>query len=97
MLSREQASHGPCLTLPLTLDCQVIEAGANAIVSGSGVFGAKDYAAAIKVGCAAAALPLLSWRALAQCSGSLLTLTPPLELLRSQGIKTSKRPAMAHA
>lgn len=31
---------------------QVIEAGANAIVSGSGVFGAKDYAAAIKVGAA---------------------------------------------
>lgn len=28
---------------------KVIEAGANAIVSGSGVFGAKDYAAAIKV------------------------------------------------
>lgn len=27
---------------------KVIEAGANAIVSGSGVFGAKDYAAAIK-------------------------------------------------
>ena len=27
---------------------KVIEAGANAIVSGSGVYGAKDYAAAIK-------------------------------------------------
>lgn len=27
---------------------KVIEAGANAIVSGSGVFGAKDYAEAIK-------------------------------------------------
>lgn len=39
---------------------KVIEAGANAIVSGSGVFGAKDYAAAIK------------------------------------GIKTSKRPDLAH-
>lgn len=35
---------------PLPLARQVIEAGANAIVSGSGVFGAKDYAAAIKVG-----------------------------------------------
>lgn len=33
---------------------QVIEVGANAIVSGSGVFGAKDYAAAIKGGFGAA-------------------------------------------
>lgn len=37
-------------SLLTALSAQVIEAGANAIVSGSGVFGAKDYAAAIQVG-----------------------------------------------
>ena len=37
----------PSLTQPEN-SWKMIEAGANAIVSGSGVFGAKDYAAAIK-------------------------------------------------
>ena len=30
--------------------CDVVEAGANAIVSGSGVFGAKDYAEGERAG-----------------------------------------------
>ncbi len=48
--SRQLCPSQLCLPPHFLFVSQVIEAGANAIVSGSGVFGASDYAAAIQVG-----------------------------------------------
>jgi hypothetical protein len=91
---------------------KVIEAGANAIVSGSGVFGAKDYATAIQVRAAAGTVleggilrrgTMTNTKGRLSVGAQLRSAITNLEQCLSsclpvlQGIKTSKRPETVHA